>query len=189
MGLLGAGQQGRPLRPARSGTMVESLAAAFGEANPAQVTDTPRLVGVVPASAEPIHGKPLTVANGWIDRPSQVAGMSVLYIDQIQQQPNPAVQTVVSSAINHSSYAPYHHVRNGWWMYSKWDPIFRFANTAMDMRFQVGKIARMSNAQMGNIPGGVTMGPFASPYRSAYQVPRFSTEPSIITPRSAPGSR
>jgi hypothetical protein len=168
---------------------MESVAAIFGEANPAQVTDTPRLVGIVPVAGEPIHGKPLVVANGWIDRPSQVRGMSVLYIDQIQKQPNPAVQGITKSAINHSSYAPYHHVRNGWWMYANWDPIFRFANTAMDMRFQVGKIAPMSNAQMGNLPGGVAMGPFASPYRSAYQVPRFSTEPSVITPRSAPGPR
>lgn len=183
------GAAARPIRPARSGSIMESLAAAFGEANPSQVTDTPRLVGIVPATAEPIHGKPLVVANGWIDRPAQTKGMSVLYIDQIQQQPNPAVQTVVSSAINHSSYAPYHHNRSGWWLYSKWDPIFRFANTAMDMRFQVGKIAPLSNGAMGNIPGGVMMGPFASPYRSAYQVPRFSTEPSVITPMSAPGSR
>ncbi len=168
---------------------MESLAAAFGEANPAQVTDTPRMVGITPTMAEPIHGKPLTVANGWIDRPSQTAGMSVLYIDQIQKQPNPAVQGIVKSVINHSSYAPYHHNRSGWWLYSKWDPIFRFANTAMDMRFQVGKISPLSNGAMGNMPGGVMMGPFASPYRSAYQVPRFSTEPSVITPMSAPGSR
>lgn len=182
-GLIGQGQQARQFRPQMAGTLLSGLAAVFGESNPAQVTDTPRTVGYVPAKAEPISGKARTVANGWIDRPSQTKGMSVLYVDQIQAQPDPEVRGIVQSAINHSRYAPFFHFRGGHWLYSRWDPIFRFANTAMDMRASVGKIAPLSNGQMGNIPATAKMGPYAAPYRTAYYIPRFSTEPNTIIPQ------
>lgn len=181
---LGAGSKPRQFRPERSGTVLQDLASAFGEANPAQVTDTPRTVGFTNARAEPIGGKEQYVANGWINRPSQTVGMSTFYVDQIQRQPDPEVGGITVSAINHSRYVPFYHQRGGHWIWSKWDPIFRFAMTAMDMRFQVGKIAPLTNQQPGNIPGTARMGPFAAPYRAAWQVPRFSTEPYTIIPQA-----
>lgn len=181
---LGAAQAPRSFRPERSATSVTDLAGAFGEANPAQVTDTPRTIGLTPVKGEPIHGKPLTVANGWIDQRWQTGGMSVLYIDQANKMPDAEVQGIQKSAINHSRYAPYYHGKNAFWMFARWDPIFRFANTAMDMRWNVGHVAPLTANQPGNIPGTARMGPYAAPYRSAYVIPRFSTEPATIIPQA-----
>lgn len=176
----------RQLGPFHGATSMGSLGGVFNEANPLEVTNTPRPAGSIKAMAEPIHGKPLVVANGWIDRPSQVGGMSTLYMDQIVPIPAQGVQTATRSAIGQSAYAPYMHYRGAHWLYSKWDPIFRYANTAMDMRFQVGRPGFLSNEQPGNIPGTARMGPYAAPYRAAWQVPRFSSEPFTIIPRSGP---
>lgn len=154
-----------------------------------ELTNTPRPAGKIGLKGEPISGKPLTVANGWIDRPSQTKGMSVLYIDQVLHLPDAQVSAQgLQSNIARSRYAPYTHVRNAWWLYRDWMPVRRFINTEMDMRFQVGKVAPFSNEQRGNLPGGVQMGPYYAPFRGAWLVPRFSTEPYTVIPQPAPGS-
>ena len=186
MGLIGQGQEARAFRPERGGTIVASLAAVFGEANPAQVTDTPRTVGITPARAVRVESAPTLIANGWVDSRQQTGGMSTLYIDQIQRQPDAEIQGTLKSAINHSRYAPYVHQRSGHWLNARWDPIFRFANTAMDMRWKVGHIGLQTQGNTGQtVPGSAIMGPYAAPFRVAYQVPRFSTEPNTIVPQSS----
>ncbi len=180
---LGAGQEPRRYKPESGNVAWPELAAIFGEANPMAVTDTPRPVGIYPATAEPIHGKPLAVANGWIDRPNQTKGMSVLMVDHIVHMPDAEVRGITASAINHSRYVPYNHPRNQFWMNSNWDPIYRYANTNIDLRWSVGHPTPLSNQQPTNVPSGARMGPYAAPFRTAWRVPRFSTEPYTIIPQ------
>lgn len=177
---------GRTFKPAGGGSQAVSFAAIFGETDPMEITSTPRPVGVVPAKGQPVSTSPLTVANGWINRPNQTKGMSVLYVDQLNQQPLPNMSGHTRSAINESSYAPIVHYRGAHWLFAGWDPVYRFANTAMDMRFSVGR--RPNQTGTANtpavVPGTATMGPYAVPFTQAWRVPRFSTEPNTIIPQS-----
>ena len=172
-------------KPPGGSSSLGSLAGVFNEANPAQITSTPRPAGTMPQHSEKVISAPLAVAYGWIGNDAyQTDGMSVLYVDSVRPAPQPGIRTIVGDMLGRSAYAPYNHYRTGHWLYSRWDPIFRFANTAMDMRFSVGKPPPLSNDSPGNLPFGARMGPYAAPFRSAYQVPRFSTEPFTIIPQA-----
>lgn len=172
-------------RPPRSATVQPDIFAVVSETNPATITDTPRTVmygrthnGHVADGAE-------SIAWGRVSSAAQTGGMSTLYVDQVQKLPDAEVQGGVRSAINQSRYAPFVHVKHAFWLYKRWDPIFRFANTAMDMRFGAGHVAPLSQQEPGNIPSTARMGPYAAPYRAAYVTPRFSTEPYTIVPQSS----
>lgn len=182
---IGAGRnERRKVKPSGSESVqVPSLAAIFGEANPAQVSETPRPVGTYPAKGENIELQQSAVANGWMFQPRQVSGMSVLYVDSVQRIPDPSISGITNSSIRHSTYVPYNHITHAHWLYSRWDPIQRFTNTYMDVRFAAGHIAPLSNGEPGNIPGTAKMGPYAAPFRQAWLVPRFSTEPNTIIPQ------
>lgn len=182
-GNIGSGES-RRVSPARGASMAIGMPAIFGETNPAMISSTPRMAGNVKTASEKVSDAPTAVQYGWIgNREYQTDGMSVLYLDKVIPLNSDGIQTGVRDTIGRSAYAPMVHFRAAHWMYSRWDPIFRFANTAMDMRFGVGRPAPLTNAAPGNLPSGARMGPYAAPYRAAYRVPRFSTEPFTIIPK------
>lgn len=177
--------QGRKVAPTHgSTTWAGGLGAIFGDL-PDKLTDTPRTVtGNYPDTAERINTAPLASMYGWISRPNQTKGMSVLFVDQINRLPNATLVGQTQSTLQRSNDAPFNHYRTSWWLYSGWDPVFRFANTALDMRWSVAKPGTLSNAQPNNLPSGARMGPYNSPFAAAWQIPRFSTEPNTIIPQA-----
>lgn len=174
----------RQVRPPGGGSTAVGFAAIFGERNPALVSSTPRPAGNVKTPAEPVGNAPQAVQYGWIGSQHLVDGMSVLYVDQEIPLPAQGVQTTLRDTLGRSAYAPFAHYRAGHWLYLRWDPIFRFANTALDMRFQVGKPTPLSNEQPYNLPGSSRMGGYNAPFRAAQRVPRFSAEPFTIIPQA-----
>ena len=180
----------RRLSPEQGASLAQSFGHIFGETSPALISSTPRpTTSNVKAPSENLANAPLAVAYGWIGGVTnrQVKGMSVLYVDQINPLPAMGIRTHTQSTIGESGYAPFNHYRAAHWLFAGWDPIQRFANTQLDMRFAVGHPEPLSNIQPYNLPGSVRMGPYFAPFRTAMQVPRFSQEPNTIIPRPQPG--
>ena len=187
LGFGGAGSPVRSIKPPGGSTNQGGVAAIFGETNPSNATDTPRVAGNIPARGDPVTTAPKAVLYGSFGNdPAQTAGMSVLWVDQINPMPSQGVQGLVKSAIGQSAYAPWVHYRLSNWLNAGWDPIFRFANTAMDMRWRAGTTQPVTNEQPLNMPGATRMGPPYAPGRAAQYVPRFSSEPYTIIPQASP---
>lgn len=185
MGMSGRSNNRQGARPPGGSSIAVTMAAIFGERNPATVSSTPRPAGNVKTAAEHVANAPRAVQYGWFGEDAyQTDGMSVLYVDKLIPVPGQGVQAQTKDAIGRSNYAPFVHYRAAHWLYSRWDPIFRFANTALDMRFQVGHPAPLSNEVPYNLPGSSRMGGYNAPFRAAQRVPRFSTEPYTIIPQA-----
>lgn len=173
----------RRVTPQQGGTTFGQLTDIFGESQPVVVSNTPRPAGNLKPPAEPIAGKGTAIANGWIYGPAQTAGMSVLYVDQILRLPGQGIQGHTKSAIGESAYVPFNHYRAAHWLFAGWDPIFRYANTYLDVRFAAGSAKGPTNETPNNLPGSARWGTNYAPFRVAWQVPRFSTEPNTIVPK------
>ena len=177
----------RALKAPGGSTSQGNVAAIFGETNPSNATDTPRVAGNIPARGLPVETAPMAVLYGSMGNdPWQTGGMSVLWVDQINRLPSNGVQGLTKSAIGQSGYAPFQHYRFVNWLNDNWDPIRRYNNTAMDMRWRAPHVAPVSNDSPLNMPGGTRMGPPYAPSRSAYLTPRFSAEPYTIIPQASP---
>jgi len=115
-------------------------------------------------------------SGGQMPVPRQRQGLSQLWIDRLEPMPISAVPPQIRKSL----YQPLSHGVGLYPMNDKWYPIALNANTKNDVRWSTGK---PPTAIAGNSPNG-TIQSARPQFRRAWKVPRYSTQPDVVIPRS-----